>query len=96
MREWRKFRGLTQEQAAARLDMTQATLSRIEKLLIPYSQSLLEGAAVAYSCEPSDILNVNPLMEGEVIDLTQILRDAPPEIRAEIIGYAKGRLGKGN
>lgn len=94
MQEWRKFRGLTQEQAAARLDMTQATLSRIEKLLIPYSQSLLEGAAVAYNCDPSDILNVNPLMEGDVIDLTQILREATPEVRAEILGYAKGRLGK--
>lgn len=95
MREWRKFRGLTQEQAASRLEITQATLSRIEQLLIPYSQNLLEGAAIAYDCEPSDILNVNPLMEGEVIDLTRILREAAPEVRAEILGYAKGRLGKG-
>lgn len=95
MREWRKFRGLTQEQAADRLEITQATLSRIEQLLIPYSQGLLEGAGIAYSCEPWDILNVNPLKEGEVIDLTQILRDASPEVRAEIIGYARGRLDKG-
>lgn len=97
MKEWRKFRHLTQEQAAARLDVTQATLSRVENLLIPYSQELLEGAAIAYSCnDPSDILNVNPFKEGEVIDLTQLLRDATPEIRAEILGYAKGRLGKAN
>lgn len=94
MQEWRKFRGLTQEQAAGRLDITQATLSRIEKLLIPYSQNLLEGAAIAYDCEPADLLNVNPLMEGDVIDITQILREASPELRAEILGYAKGRTGK--
>lgn len=87
------YRGLTQEQAAERLDMDRSNLSRVERAEIPYSQGLLEAAASAYMCEPWDILNVNPLKEGEVVDLTSLLKKASPEERAEIIGYARGRVG---
>ncbi len=92
LREWREFRGLSQEQAGARLGMDRSNLSRIERGEVPYNQALLEAAADAYDCEPWDLLNVNPLMDGDVIDLTAILKSAPPELRAEIIGFAKGRL----
>lgn len=93
LKEWREHRRLTQEQAAERLDMDRSNLSRVERGEIPYSQALLEAAAVAYDCEPWDLLNVNPLKEGEVVDLTRIMKLATPEQRAEIIGYARGRLG---
>ena len=93
LKEWREFRRLTQEQAAERLDMDRSNLSRVERGEIPYSQALLEAAAVAYDCEPWDVLNVNPLKEGAVVDLTSIMKQATPEQRAEIIGYARGRLG---
>lgn len=92
LREWREFRQLTQETAAERLGMDRSNLSRIERGAVPYSQALLENAASAYSCEPWDLLNVNPLKEREVVDLTAILRQATPEQRAEIIGFARGRI----
>lgn len=92
LREWRDFRKLTQEQAAERLEMDPSTLSRVERGQVPYSQGLLEAAAIAYSCEPWDLLNVDPNKEGEVVDLTRLLKTATPEERAEIIGYARGRL----
>lgn len=94
LREWREHRGLTQEQAGERLNMDRSNLSRLERGEIPYSQGVLEAASVAYDCDPWDLLNVNPLMDGEVIDFTRIIRNATPEQRAEIIGYARGRLGK--
>jgi transcriptional regulator with XRE-family HTH domain len=93
LKEWREHRHLTQEQAAERLDMDRSNLSRVERGEIPYSQALLEAAAVAYDCEPWDLLNVNPLKEGEVVDLTRLMKQATPEQRAEIIGYARGRIG---
>lgn len=93
-KEWRKKRGLTQEQAAARLDIDRTTLSKIERIGHAYSQSILEAAAEAYSCEPWDILNVNPLKEGRVVDLTQKLRDADPDTRAQALGYIEGLLAK--
>lgn len=75
--------------------MDRSNLSRVERGHIPYSQGLLEAASFAYQCEPWDLLNVNPLKQREVVDLTDLLRDAPPEVRAEILGYARGRLKSG-
>lgn len=95
LKEWRMFRGLTQEQAESRLGMDRSNLSRIEASKIPYSQGLLEAAAEAYGCEPWDILNVNPFMAGDVVDLVKLLKDADPAERAEIIGFARGRLRAG-
>lgn len=91
-KEWREYRGLTQEQAADRLDIDRTSLGRVENRKTPYSQGLLEAAAEAYMCEPWDLLNVDPTKEGEVIDLTALLKDATPEERAEILGFARGRL----
>lgn len=94
LKEWREFRQLTQEQAADRLNMDRSNLSRAERGEIPYSQPLLEAAAEAYNCEPWDILNVNPQKEGDVVDLTSILKQATPEDRAAIVGFARGRVGR--
>lgn len=94
LREWRLYRNLTQEQAAERIGLDHSTLGRIERRLVPYSQGMLETAAEAYSCEPWDLLNVDPFKAGEVVDLTRILKDKDAAIVAEIIGYAKGRIAK--
>jgi transcriptional regulator with XRE-family HTH domain len=91
-KEWRTYRELTQERAAERLNIDRTTLGRVENRKIPYSQELLEAAADAYQCEPWDILNVNPLVDGEVVDFTRILREATAQERAEIIGFARGRV----
>lgn len=95
LREWRKYRRLSQERAAERLDIERSHLSRIERGQIPYSQGLLEAAAEAYACEPWDLLNVDPNKEREVVDISDMLRTATPEERAEILGYARGRLKSG-
>lgn len=92
LREWRLYRNLTQEQAADHIGLDYTTLGRIERRLVPYSQGMLEAAADAYSCEPWQLLNVDPFKAGEVVDLTRILQDRDPKVIAEIIGYAKGRI----
>lgn len=96
LKEWREYRGLSQEQASERLEMDRSNLSRVERGQIPYSQGLLEAAAEAYSCEPWDLLNVNPLKAREVVDISDLLKKATPEERAEILGYARGRLKAAN
>lgn len=92
LREWRLYRGLTQEQAADRIGIDYTTLGKIERRLVPYNQGMLEAAAEAYACEPWQILNVDPTKAGDVVDLTRILKDRDPKVIAEIIGYAKGRI----
>ena len=96
-KEWREFRGLTQEEAADQMGiMDRTNLSRLERGQAPYGQKALEAAARVYSCKPWDILNVNPLMQGEPVDrsdlgdLGELFTDATPEQRAELLGYARG------
>ena len=62
MRQWRKFKKLTQEQAAERCDVDRTTLGRIEKGELPYNQDFLEKLALAYGVDVVDILTLDPLV----------------------------------
>lgn len=75
IREWRKFRGLTQDQVAARIEKSRENYSKIERGLVPYSQDVLEPLADALSCDPGDLLNRDPFKEGEVVDLLRLIRE---------------------
>jgi transcriptional regulator with XRE-family HTH domain len=63
VREWRKFRGLTQEKLAERLETTKANISRIENLHQGYTQDFLEACADVLKTEPAMLLTRNPLDE---------------------------------
>jgi transcriptional regulator with XRE-family HTH domain len=73
IKEWRKFRGLTQERLAERTPFTHGAISQVETGRTSYTQEMLEALAVALDCAPGDLLNVNPLKEGEVVDLMRLL-----------------------
>lgn len=60
IRNWRKHRGLTQEQLAERIEMSPATVSMLERGETPYNQGVLEAVADALMCEPVDLLIRNP------------------------------------
>lgn len=83
-RQWRKFRGLTQEQAAERLLVDQSTLSRIERGTIRFGQEFLEAAAYAYQCEPADLLMRDPLVKDAAWSITDNLKKATPDQREQI------------
>ena len=84
LREWRKFRRLTQAVAADRLELDQSSLSRIERGEVPYDQDFLEKAAFAYQCEPADLIMRNPLDETAVWSITDNLRRATPELQEQV------------
>jgi transcriptional regulator with XRE-family HTH domain len=75
IREWRKFRGLNQEQLAGRIEAAVSTVSQLENGKQGYSQPMLEALAVALDCDPADLLSVNPFKEGEVVDLMKLIND---------------------
>ena len=75
IRAWRKFRGLTQEQVSARIEMSRENYSKIERGVIPYNQDVLEQLADRLMCEPWDLLNRDPSKEGDVVDLLRLMRD---------------------
>ncbi len=67
IKDWRIYRGLTQEQLADRLSehgdtISAATVSRIERGALPYTQDMLEAIADALGLDdPASLLMRNPL-----------------------------------
>ena len=94
LREWRDANHLNQEQAAERIGITQATLSRIERGLHPYSQDFLEKAADAYNCEPQDLLMRNPLDKNAIWSITDNLRKATKAEREQAAAVIDALLKK--
>lgn len=60
IKEWRKFRGYTQEQLAERIGIARSYLTKIEKGSRRYDQPFLEAAAQALRCEPADLIVRDP------------------------------------
>lgn len=81
LKEWRKFRHLTQDQVVDRLatledpliPQTTASLSRLENGRQPYSQRSLEALAWVYGCDAEDLIGCDPFKEGKLIDLVRVL-----------------------
>lgn len=90
VREWRQKRGLTQEQLAERVDRSRGLISQIESGTTLLTEDLIYALADAFQCEPGDLLRVNPLKEGIVIDITDSLIGASPSLQAEALGFVRG------
>ncbi|MDP3491779.1 MAG: helix-turn-helix transcriptional regulator [Hyphomonadaceae bacterium] len=60
IREWRKFRDLTQEQFAERVGVTKSYVSKIESGKRRYDQPFLEAAAQVLRCEVADLIMRDP------------------------------------
>lgn len=96
IKEWREYRGLSQEQLAERIDRTRGLVGQLETYRTNYTAETLEALAHALQCEPWDLLNVDPSKEGQVVDLMGLLRQATPEQRERAIGYIEGLVRKPN
>ena len=66
IREWRKYRGLTQERLADRMGITRGYVSQVEKGVRRYDQHFLEAAAEALSCEPADLIMRDPTQPAAI------------------------------
>lgn len=60
IREWREFRGMTQERLADLLGTTKTSISRIEDLKQGYTQDFLEACADALGTHPGTLLTRMP------------------------------------
>lgn len=69
IKEWREFRGLTQDQLAERLETSKASISRIENGAQAYTQDFLEACADALRTDPASLLMRNPSDESAVWSL---------------------------
>jgi transcriptional regulator with XRE-family HTH domain len=69
IRQWREYRGLTQDDLAARLETSKASISRIESGLQAYTQDFLEACADALRTDPASLLMRDPSDEEAVWSL---------------------------
>lgn len=97
IREWREYRGLSLRRLADRLELngpdetiSHASIGRIENGQQPYSQPVLEAIATALNVSVTDLLGVDPMKEGEVVDLMRMIND---KNRAQAIRVLRALTG---
>ena len=66
IREWREYRGLTQQRLADRLEITKGALSNVETGKSGYTEPMLKALAYALLCEPADLIVRNPMQEDAI------------------------------
>lgn len=86
IREWRKHRGLTQEQLAERIGISRPQLSKVEKGARKYDQAFLEAAAEELRCDVADLLVRNPMSPEAIWTIWDTLN---PTERAQVVEVAK-------
>ena len=60
IKQWRKHRGLNQDQLAERVGIGQNTISRLENGKIGYTQPIMEAIADALNCTVADLVIRDP------------------------------------
>lgn len=94
IREWRKYRKLTLERMADRLEVTACALSQLERGDVNYTQPMLEALAIELKCEPADLIMRPPTAAPAL----QVVWDSIPEAdrpRALQVLAAFARTGTG-
>lgn len=86
IKEWRKYRHLTQEQLAERAGMSVGNVNHLEQAKQNYTQDALERLAEALQCEPAHLMIVDPTRDNAIWSIWE--RAAPGE-RQMIVDIAK-------
>lgn len=86
IRQWRKYRDLTLEQLAERIDMTPSHLSMLERGERAYTQGTLEAIADALMTDTASLLMRDP-SDPEAI--WTIWEQAKPGERKQIVDVAR-------
>lgn len=90
LQEWRKSRGLTQEQLAERLDTSKGQISNYESGKRGMSAGVLEALEEALQLEPGDIFR-----DPDQPSADALLRNATPEQRRQAFSVIEALLKTG-
>lgn len=91
LKEWRKYRGLTQEQLAEAAGMVVSNVAQLEQGRQGYSDKGLEALADALKCTPGQILMVDPSKDDAI---WSIWENANQGDRQKIVEIARTITGK--
>ncbi len=94
-KEWRKFRGLKQEELADQIGVTPSSISQLENGKQGFTDTTLVALAEALHCNPGDLLMRNPLDQDAPWSLWDIVRHAEPNKKKEIVAVVETLLRTG-
>lgn len=86
-KEWRTYRGYTQEELGEMVGVTGPSVSQLENGTQGFTDTTLESYAEALKCNPGDLLMRNPLDKDAPWSIWESLK---PEQRQKAIGYMAG------
>lgn len=92
IREWRKYKKMTQQEVADRLDMQQGTISKIEKREYPINLDFLEKLAFVFGIDVADLLTVNPLKPDAPKLVYSQMRKASTETQKTVMSIVEALL----
>jgi DNA-binding Xre family transcriptional regulator len=84
LREWRKFRGLTQEELAERVGWSVGNVSQLETGQQGYSDEGLAMLAEELNCTPGQILDVDPTDDKAIWSLWERAKPAQRQTILEV------------
>jgi len=91
-RAWRKFRRLTQQQLADRVDMSASSISQIESGEQGFSDVTLRSLAHALDCQPGDLLSRDPFVEAAESEFEIYVKQLDAEKRRRALMILKAAL----
>ena len=89
LKQWRKRRGLTQDQLAERVERTRGLIAQYESGQTEMPESMIYALAHALAIDTWDLFKTNPEKEGELVDITDELRGLDEKERSEALGYIR-------
>ena len=85
LKEWRKHRGLTQQQLGDRIGKSKSNISEFETGATRYNQDLLEALADALMCEPADLIMRDPTQPDAIWSIWDRIPEAKREDAKRIL-----------
>lgn len=85
IKEWRKYRGLTQDGLADKIGYDRTYISKIEKGNKRYDQPFLEAAAAVLGCKPYELIMRDPLAPHSIWSLWDQISAADREAASKML-----------
>lgn len=91
IREWRKYRGFTQEQLANAIAIHRSQLNKIERGRRYHTRPIIEAIAASLRCEPDDLVRRHPSHTSELETLYMSLSAADRSRALDLLKQAFAR-----
>lgn len=89
VREWRKFRGLSQETLAERAELSTPSISQLENGNQGFTDKSLAALAAALDCTPAALLSYDPRRSDSLWPLFEAADKLEGQPRRWVIGVIK-------